>query len=223
MAAYNPETPRSNFDISRLRDRNDPVPNDDPALREWVVANGTLCRNIAIIAVRRAFPGEVVKTWIKGPGGKLVLERSTPTGPGHEWVAIGANGERYTPSSESLESNKEPVGAEGLRPLEKAPSIPDDGDYTLMRPKEDFRIAADNPFTEGRIYLGTSSGRVQTGLPGGKILVKVTLEQAEAGGTHLEYGVARFLGPEEFPASYAPATADEYARLGLRPPLASGE
>lgn len=195
------------FDTSRLRDRENPLPNDDPSLKDWVVENGELYINRAVIGVRPAVPGELVETWVSGPEGEKVLERSVVAEEG-QLVAVGALGEKYIPSAAGLERNKVPVGEEGLREDEVVPPLPDDGHhYELWRPNgDDYRVVATNPY-DGSIYLRTSSGRLQVGVPDGKIAAQVSARPGAEGmsiDSAVDVGVARFIAPNEFAVSYRP-------------------
>jgi hypothetical protein len=150
------EAKTSNFDTAKLLDKENPLPNDNPGLKDWVIENGELYVNRAVIAVRDAVPGETIETWVEGSGGR-VLERAVMAEKG-QLVAVGVLGEQYIPSTASLEKNKVRIDQEGLQEGEVAPPLPEDGyRYELYRPNgEDYRIVATNPLHE-TIYLGTSS------------------------------------------------------------------
>lgn len=208
------EIPHRGFDTMALLDREQPLPNDDPRLKEWIETNGSLYINKAVIGVREAIPGEQIETWVNGAQGK-VLERSEIAKEGN-LVAVGVLGEQYIPSAESLQRNKIPVGEEGLRDDEVAPPLPNDGhQYHLWRTNGgDYRVVAANPLPSN-IYLLTSSGRLQTGVPGG--LIAAQIRSSEDDPTQHVVDVARFIAPDEFAASYRPATPIEYAQFGMGP------
>lgn len=212
------------FNINALLQAEAPLPNDDLALKGYIAEHGYLVRNTSVIAVRPATAGEPVETWIKGQNGQPVLER-TATAKEGDVVAVGVLGEQYIPSKASIEKNREPVGTEGLREDEKAPPLPNDGhDYTLFRTNgQDYRLAAVNPFEDQDIYLCTSSGRLQTGIPGGLMAAQISPPSVETEDTDVvcRLDVARFIGPEEFAASYTAAGPEDYTRFGVSEPASS--
>lgn len=137
-------------------------------------------------------------------------------------VAVGTLGEQYTPSRAKIEKGREPVGAEGLREEEKAPPLPNDShSYTLLRANgQDYRLATVNPFEDQNIYLRTSSGRLQTGVPGGLMTAQISplSSEAESADVASRLDVARFIGPKEFAASYTAAGSEDYIRFDVPEP-----
>lgn len=215
-----PEQEHQGFDTSALLRAEAPLPNDDPDLKSFVAKRGRLYKNISVIAIRSAVPGEEIETWVKGSDDELLLERTTPANEG-DLVAIGTLGEQYIPSRANVEKNREAVGPDGLRDDENAPPVPNDGhSYTLYRTNgQDFRLATPNPFNDQYIYLRTSSGRVQTGIPGSLMAAQISpLPDAAEGHQDAvpRLDVVRFIGPEEFAASYTLASADDRVRFGVQ-------
>jgi hypothetical protein len=143
--------------------------------KSFIAAHGQLYKNTSVIAVRNAIPDEPIQTWIKGPEDQPILER-TATAKEGDVVAIGVLGEQYIPSQANLKKNREQVDIEDLREDEKAPPLPDDEhDYVLFRTNgQDYRLASPSPFDDKDIYLRTSSGRLQTGIPGGLMAAQIS-------------------------------------------------
>jgi hypothetical protein len=209
---------KQNFDTSPLLNATEPLPNNDPGLKTFVAQRGRLYKNVSVIGVRPAVDGEPIETWITDPAGNKVLERSTIARSG-DLVAVGALGEQYIPSKSSIENNREAVGSEGLREDETPPPLPSDGhSYSLFRSNgRDFRVAAMNPYGNQNIYLRTSSGRLQTGVPGGMMAAQASIPPTETATGDLQdrLDVVRFIGPSEFAASYVEASPHEYAQLDV--------
>lgn len=210
------------FDTNTLLRSAEPLPNDDLALKSFIAERGRLYRHTSVIGVRPAIPGELVETWIQTLDEDRVLERTTTAQDG-DLVAIGALGERYVPSSAIIEATRVRVGTEGLRADENAPPIPADGHvYVLYRTNgHDYRLATPNPFVDQFIYLRTSSGRVQTGVPGGLMAAQISPLSGKDAALDVisRLDVVRFIGPKEFAASYMPADPDDYARFGIPAPM----